>query len=62
MSDIICIDKEVLLQIIATLKTLKVDGYDSMERLVNCVTYLEMVMNPPQKGEPEQEEEVDTNG
>lgn len=48
---IVMIDKELLGQIILTLKNLNVQGYDSMDMLVGCVGALTQAYNAPAKNE-----------
>lgn len=55
MDELFAIEKPIMGDIIVTLKSLKVDGYESMEKLVTCITYLEMAMNPPKKEEKQEE-------
>ena len=47
----VMIDKELLGQIILTLKNLNVQGYDSMDMLVGCVGALTQAYNAPAKNE-----------
>lgn len=43
--DLFVIDRDLMANIIATLKTLDVRGYESMDKLVGCVIHLERAMN-----------------
>lgn len=47
MDNMIMLDKRVIGQVIETLKTLDVRGFDSMDKLVGIVMLLEQTMNPP---------------
>lgn len=58
MEELFAMEKPIMEQIILTLKSIKVDGYESMEKLVNCVMYLEMAMNPPKEETEEKAKEV----
>ena len=59
MEELFAMEKPIMEQIILILKSIKVDGYESMEKLVNCVMYLEMAMNPPKQEEKKQEVNAD---
>ena len=55
MDDILGIQRLVLQQLLTTLKTLDVRGYESMNRLVGCVMLLEQLLSAPKEQEKTEE-------
>ena len=52
------IDKQLMADIISTLKSIHPMDYDSMDKLVGCVSVLEVAMNPPQPVEETEKKEI----
>ena len=62
MEDVFVIEKALMAEIIASLKTLDVRGWDSMDKLVGCVLLLEQAMNAPKPKEETESEEIKLSG
>lgn len=59
MDNVFMADKNLMVDVINTLKTIHPLDYDSMDKLVGCVSVLEIAMNPPPSIEETKTEEID---
>lgn len=57
--NVVIIEKQLMIDIIGTLKTIHPTDYDGMDKLVGCVTMLTMSLNPPPKEEETVKETID---
>ena len=58
MGDLFIIEKSLMADIIASLKSLDVRGFNSMDTLVGCVILLENALNAPPPEEKTETKEI----